>query len=98
MFKLLVTLQIRDFQALEEFECNASKIMADYQGKIVFAFETIRNEDGTGEEVHIIEFPREVNFNNYRSDPRLQDLRGLREKAISSTEIKMRINEKSYSQ
>ena len=97
MYKILVILQVLDFQALNAFERKASKVMADYQGKIIWAFETIRNEDGSGEEVHIVGFPREEDFTNYRNDPRLQELRDLRAKAISGTEIKIGINEKSYS-
>lgn len=82
---------------LDEFERKASIIMADYQGKIVSAFETVRNTDGTGEEVHFVEFPSEEEFDKYKGDPRLQELRGLRERAILSTEIKISQNEKSYS-
>lgn len=83
MYKLLVILQVLDFQALDEFERKVSKVMADHHGKITRAFETIRNKDGSGEEVHIVEFQREEDFNHYRNDPRLQELRSLREEAIS---------------
>jgi uncharacterized protein (DUF1330 family) len=96
MYKLLVTIQVADFQALNEFEKQAAEIMSDYQGKITSAFETSRNDDGSGEEIHIVEFQTENDFTNYRNDLRLKNLVGLREKAISSTEIKICSNEKSY--
>lgn len=97
MYKLLVTLQVLDFQALDEFERRASKVMADYQGKIICVFETKRNENGSGEEFHIVEFPNKDDFDSYRNDPRLQELHRLREKAISGAEIQIVTKEKSYS-
>lgn len=97
MFKVLVILQVLDFKEFDEFERKASKIMADYEGKIVCAFETMRNEDGSGEEIHIVEFHREEDFINYKNDPRLQELSDLRGKAISNTEVKIGTYEKSYS-
>jgi uncharacterized protein (DUF1330 family) len=97
MYKLLVTIQVADFQALNEFEKQASLIMSDYQGEIVSAFETSRNSAGSGEEVHIVEFQSESDFSHYKNDPRLLKLENLREKAISETSIKICSSEKSYS-
>ena len=96
MYKLLVTIQVADFQALNEFEKYASAIMSDYQGKIISAFETLKNDDGSGEEIHIVEFQSEKDFTSYKNDSRLDRLADLREKAITGTEIKICINEKSY--
>ena len=97
MLRILVVLQVLDFEALDEFERKASLIMADYQGEIVCAFETTRNEDGSGEEIHIVEFHQEEDFRGYTNDPRYQALRDLRDKAISHTGVKVGINGKSYS-
>ena len=97
MHKLLAILQVRDFDALDEFERKASEIMSDYDGRIVAAFETCRNEDGSGEEVHLLEFKNEESFTSYRNDDRHQAVKSLREKAISSTEVKIKLSEKSYS-
>lgn len=93
----MVILQVLDFKEFEEFERKASKIMTDYDGKIAFAFETMRNDDSSGEEVHIVEFQREEDFIRYKNDPRLQEFSSLRAKAISSTEVKIVTHEKSYS-
>ena len=97
MHKLLAILQVRDFDALDEFERKASEIMSDYQGKIVAAFETVRNEDGSGEEVHLLEFQTEEDLTSYSNDARYQALKSLREIAIFSTEVKIKLQEKSYS-
>ena len=95
--KLLAILQVRDFDALDEFERKASDIMSDHGGKIVAAFESCRNEDGSGEEVHLLDFKNEEGFTNYRNDDRHQALKSLRDKAIASTEVKVVLKEKSYS-
>ena len=97
MVKIFAILQVRDFPAFEAFERKASKIMADYNGKIVSAFETVRHADGAGEEVHVVEFQCEEDFTRYKSDPRFQTLADLRAKAISGVELKVALAEKSYS-
>ena len=97
MINVLVKLSVRNFGVLEQFEQSASKIMAKYGGRILSAFETRRSDDGTGEEVHLLEFPDEQAFNNYRNDNSLLDLAGLRERAISNAEIKISISLKAYS-
>ena len=70
--------------------------MATYQGRIISAFETQRNQDGSGEEIHFLEFESEQAFNNYRNDPRLNEFSDLRDQAITSTEVKFCNHEKSY--
>lgn len=97
MYKILVILQVRNFQALDEFEREALNIMSDHGGRIASVFETRRSADGSGEEVHVVEFPDVGNYENYRNDGRHGGLRTLRERAISHTELKVCLNEKSYS-
>jgi uncharacterized protein (DUF1330 family) len=70
--------------------------MRDYGGRIVSAFETTRNPDGSGEEIYYLEFQGEVAFNQYRLDPRYLALDKLRQKAISGTEIKIVAKAKTY--
>lgn len=96
MQNILAVLHVRDFDALDIFERKASEIMSDYDGKIAIAFETSRNEDGSGEEVHVLEFQTKEGFANYKNDERHLALKSLREKAISSTEVKVQLSEKSY--
>lgn len=57
------------------------------QGKFLTAFETLRNADESGEEIHVLQFASNEQFENYRQDSRLASLKELREQAISATEI-----------
>jgi len=93
---ILVKLEIKDFSALEVFEAQASVIMEKYQGRIVSAFETTRASDGSGEEIHILEFPSEEAFNCYRSDGSLANLVSQRDQAISNTEVTISLRVKTY--
>lgn len=97
MFTALVILQVKDFNLFDEYERAATAIMSDHGGKITAAFETVKNDDNSGEEVHMVEFPGLQDFESYRNDSRLQDLRNTREKAISSTEIGIGVCNKKYS-
>ena len=96
MYRLHVTLSVKNFDTFEEFERKAAAIMSHYDGRIVSAYETLRNRDGSGEEVHIIQFPSEAKFNEYRADQKLLDLAEFREKAIASTMVKAIVKEKNY--
>lgn len=84
MINVLVTLEVKDFELLAVFEKQAVKIMRSYGGNLVRAFETTRNEDGSGQEVHLLEFPSDDAFAEYRSDSRLIEHAELRKKAIDS--------------
>lgn len=96
MYRLLVIMEVADFLALAQFEQQAAAIMADHQGRIAQAFESVRNPDGSGEEVHLVEFADEAGFVAYRSDPRLAELQALRSKTIPKTEIRVLGQEKHY--
>jgi len=93
---ILVKLGVKDFELLKEFEVQASRIMRLYQGRIVCAFETIRHPDGTGEEVHVLEFPNETCFMDYTKDEALAKLAYLRNKAISHTDVQVSLDVKTY--
>ena len=60
------------------------------------AFETSREKDRSGTEIHILEFPSLQLFNEYRNDAHLASLCELRKKAISNTEIKISSRIKLY--
>jgi len=96
MINILVRLEVKDFNSLEEFEPQAVAIMHKYQGRILSAFETVREPDGSGEEVHVLEFPSESLFTDYRADKSLEDLANLRNQAISNTEVEISLKTKSY--
>lgn len=94
--KLLVTITVKNFDALATFETAANQIMKDYDGKITQAFELVHNEDGSGTEIHIVEFANSQCFEGYRQDSRHADLANLRAQAISAIEVKPVLKEKTY--
>lgn len=96
VINVLVTIDVLDFNYLYLFECKAAEVMYFHGGKIVRAFETQRNEDNTGLEVHLLEFPSEIAFSNYRKDLRLVELSGLRDMGIKSTNVSLSIKLKVY--
>ena len=63
--------------------------MRDHQGRFLTAFETLRNPDNTGEEIHILEFASEEHFKQYRNDERHQSLKSLRTDAVLAMEVKI---------
>lgn len=95
---ILVTLEVSDFEALAIFETTAVTIMKKHHGRLVSAFETERRPDGSGQEIHLIEFPNKKSFSEYRKDPELMNNSDIRNKAISKTTIKISIKTKSYNQ
>jgi len=87
VINILVTLEVKDFNMLSIFEGKAAEIMRSHGGDIIRAFETFRNEDRSGQEIHLLEFPSEAAFSEYRSDSRLLEIAELREKAIVSMKV-----------
>lgn len=96
MIHILVKLSVKNFELFEAFEKQAAVIMDKYDGHILSAFETVREPDGSGEEVHILEFPNHEAFNQYRSDTDLAELASLREQAIANTEVQISLCLKDY--
>ena len=96
MINILVKLDVKDFDAFDRFEKQASLIMGKYDGRIISAFETERHSDGSGQEIHVLEFPSEEAFGEYRKDPVLADLAYLREQAISNTSVEVSLRIKEY--
>jgi len=96
MLNILVKLAVKDFELFETFEKQAALIMSKYDGRIISAFEIARNPDGSGEEIHILEFPNEDTFNRYRADADLAKLSELRQRAIADTEVQMSVRIKTY--
>lgn len=95
--RLLVTLDVSDFELFEEFERKAKLIMHRYGGEILEAFETER-QGNSGQEIHLIEFPDELSFERYKNDTELNQYLELRKKAVSKTEIKYVGKSKNYGQ
>ncbi len=97
MINILVTLEVKDFNVLDLFESKAVQIMHSHGGAIIRAFETVRKNDHSGQEVHLLEFPNEAAFAEYRSDSRHLEHAELRGKAIESMTFVKSCILKSYS-
>lgn len=98
MLHVLVRLEVKDFAILAKFELQAAQIMASYGGQIVAAFETERNADNSGKEVHLLTFPDTAAFDAYRQDAALLALSSLRKQAIADTSVEVSISSKVYEQ
>ncbi len=96
MLHVLVRLEVKDFGTLALFEQQAAQIMATYGGQIVAAFETERNADNSGKEVHLLTFPDAAAFDAYRTDPALRALSTLRSQAIADTKVDVSTSSKVY--
>lgn len=96
MINILVTLTVKDFSLLAEFERQAVKVMKSHGGELLRAFESHRNDDGSGEEIHLLEFPSQQAFDAYRADPALDKYAELRNKAISQTQVVVSSTLKMY--
>ncbi|MBL4798101.1 MAG: NIPSNAP family protein [Oleispira sp.] len=96
MINILVTLEVKDFNFLTLFETKAAEIMRAHGGRIISAFESVRNEDNSGQEVHLLEFPNDASFEKYRADARHIEHAKLRNKAIDTTSIVISRELKNY--
>ena len=96
MINILVTIEVKNFDLLAEFESKAVKVMQRHGGDIANAFETQRNKDGSGQEVHLLEFPSHSKFDEYRSDSLLLEYADLRTKAIKSSTVVIATTQKNY--
>ena len=97
MINILVTLEVKSFKHLTAFETKAVQIMSVYGGRLISAFETVRNTDDSGQEIHLLEFPSLTAFDEYRLDPQLMASAELRNEAIASTEVVISSEQKEYS-
>lgn len=87
MINVLVTLEVKSFTLLAAFESKAVQIMHTHGGSMIGAFVSQKNENGSGQEIHLLEFPSLAAFDDYRSDALLLEYADLRNKAIDSTAV-----------
>jgi uncharacterized protein (DUF1330 family) len=97
MIHILVTLEVKNFTLLTAFESKAVQVMHSHGGRIISALESQRNENGTGQEIHLLAFPSMAAFDDYRSSPLLVEYAELRNKAIDSTTVVFSKALKTYS-
>jgi uncharacterized protein (DUF1330 family) len=89
---VLLTLRRDEREAFQAFERAAAAVMARHGGAIERTVAAIDGPEGTDgpaleREVHLVRFPDAAAYAAYRSDPALQALAPLRERAIVATEI-----------
>jgi uncharacterized protein (DUF1330 family) len=70
----------------ERFEAAASRIMGRHGGRIERRV-AVGGDAGRPDEVHIVTFPSENNFDAYLQDPELAGLGDLRARAIRRTVV-----------
>ena len=89
MIEIVAMMKVRDRALFHEFESEAAKIMQRYGGEIISAFEPSEelSKGRDFDEVHILRFPSEQAFADYRGDAALMELADLREQAIAETEV-----------
>ena len=75
-------------QEFDQFETAAAQVMKRYGGGIDRRIKiALSAADDQPYEIHVVSFPDERSFQNYRSDPDLQALSDLRTKAIRETKL-----------
>lgn len=89
MIDIVVLIHANDIDSMREFEAKAIRIMKEHGGELLSAFEPDPGEstEDSVNEVHCLRFPSLAAFHNYRNDPDLKSLSGLRGRAISDVKI-----------
>ncbi len=89
---VVVELMIREgkFAEFQEFEALALRLMSEFGGKLLYAFEPEDTDHDA--EVHVLEFPDKLSFEKYRNDPRTRDVATDRDRVIENTRILRGLN------
>jgi len=98
MIRILVLLDINDRDAFKAFEIQAIAIMQKYGGRLVAAWQPnadLSSDRNIGE-IHYLEFPSQADFEQYRQDQALLDLKALRATAIRATHVYVCDEQVSY--
>lgn len=101
MLTVIVHLYATDkgIEALRSFERKVLPILHSHGGQLVTALSPSRafgNFDPLPDEVHILNFPSEQDFQDYRDDPLHLGLATERTQAIRHTEIMLSITAAPY--
>ena len=84
----IMTVRTTEADAFRAFEHGAAEIMAGHGGAIERTVVAVADPPGeTFREIHIVTFPDADAFAAYRSDARLREVTGLRERAVIATEL-----------
>lgn len=77
----------RGLEGLREFESKAISILREHSGILVSASTSSPSISSGPDEVHVIQFPSNEDFDAYKRDVRLVELSGLRQEVIRKIEL-----------
>jgi uncharacterized protein (DUF1330 family) len=84
----ILTVRQSALEAFRAYERHAAAVMAAHGGRIARTVVVIDGAPpGTLQEIHLLEFPHRQGFADYRDDPRLGEMRRLREQSVVHTEV-----------
>ena len=84
----ILTVRKAALESFRAYERHAATVMAAHGGRIERSVVvTADTPPGTLKEIHLLAFPSEQAFRDYRSDSRLSEQRHLREQSVMHTEI-----------
>jgi uncharacterized protein (DUF1330 family) len=93
---VVALLTVKDFEALTQFENAVAPLLLSVGGHILHAIEVKRNEDGSGEEVHVLYFPSSRSLAEYKRLTSQSAYAQLRYSAITNIELKIESTIKHY--
>ena len=98
MIEIIALIEVKDNDAYTEYETQAVRIMKQYGGKLLSAFEPNENESSLNEvsEVHYLSFPSLLSFSEYKGSKDLANLSELKERAIKNIKVIVSGKVKSY--
>mgnify|MGYP000692800888 CR=1 FL=1 len=88
---LVVSLWLKnnDVAAFEAFECQAAKVMAEFDGRIERAIRIsdTEHEDDRPFEIHIVSFPSAAAFKMYQQSSESRNLAVVRDSVVSKAVV-----------
>ena len=72
---------------LRVYERQVLPVLREHGGRLLSAFEPVKNAPDAPDEIHVLEFPSSEHLQAYRNDPRTEALSALRVTAISATTV-----------
>lgn len=89
MIQIIAMLYASDagIKGLREFESLVLPILKEHKGQLISASYSDMPKSYEPDEIHVIQFPSEMEFEAYKNDARVLSLRTLKEKAIKKMDI-----------
>jgi uncharacterized protein (DUF1330 family) len=70
-------------KGLREFESKVMPVLREHGGRLISASTNIDRSNGEPDEIHVIQFPSSREFEAYKNDQRIIDLRAFKDTMIS---------------